>query len=186
MHGDDKMLQEKLKYEFQGPFEVMGTTPEGHNDLKRVGKNTITKAAKEQLRKWPTDWSLSVDLTDLLDALDNNDDEVDEIFYKRLVEWLYLWHVLEIVLLSVIYLSVESMDALHCRYCMSVESMDALHCHYCVSVESMVALHCQCCMSVESMDALHCYFCMSVESMDALHYHCCVSGRFALSVLYEW
>nr|CAH7758035.1 unnamed protein product [Callosobruchus chinensis] len=84
MHRDDKMHQGKLKYEFQGPFEVLGTTPEGRYELKRVGKNTITKAAKEQLRKWSTDWSLSVDLTDLLDALDNNDDEVDDIIDKSI------------------------------------------------------------------------------------------------------
>nr|CAI5837537.1 unnamed protein product [Callosobruchus analis] len=196
MHRDDKMHQGQLKYEFQGHFEVRGTTLVGRCELKRVGKNTITKAAKEQLRKWPTDWSLSVDLTGLLDALDDNDDDVDDIIDKRLVILLYLWHVLEIVLMSVIYLSVESMDTLHCYFCMSVESVDALLCyfcmivesmdglhrHCCVSVESMDALHCHCCVSVQSVEAFHCRCCKSVESMDALHCYFCMS---ALSLLYE-
>lgn len=72
MHRDDKMHQGKLKYEFQGPFEVMGTTQEGRYELKRVGKSTITKAAKEQLRIWPNDWSLTMDMPDLLDMLEKD------------------------------------------------------------------------------------------------------------------
>ena len=44
---------------------------ENRYEIKRVGKNKIVKAAKEQLRPWPIDWSLSVDMNDLLDMLES-------------------------------------------------------------------------------------------------------------------
>lgn len=72
MHRDDKMHQGKLKYEFQGPFEVMDITEQGRYELKRVGKSTITKASKEQLRKWPTDWSLTLDIPEILRFMDDD------------------------------------------------------------------------------------------------------------------
>lgn len=71
MHRDEQMHKSKLKYEFQGPYEVVGITPEGRYELRRVGKQLITKAAKEQLRKWPTDWSLAMDMSQLLEDLEN-------------------------------------------------------------------------------------------------------------------
>ncbi|CAH1122287.1 unnamed protein product [Ceutorhynchus assimilis] len=70
MHRDDRMHQGKLKYEFQGPFEIMNITPEGRYEIKRVGKSLITKAAKEQLRIWPNDWSLSMDMPELLEIME--------------------------------------------------------------------------------------------------------------------
>ncbi|CAG9772367.1 unnamed protein product [Ceutorhynchus assimilis] len=77
MHRDETMHKGKLNYEFQGPFEVMGITSEGRYELRRVGKTTITKAAKEQLREWPKDWSLTMDLPELLDVLENDPRELD-------------------------------------------------------------------------------------------------------------
>ena len=49
------MHQGKLKYEFQGPYEIMAVTPQGQYEIRRVGKYYVTKAAKEQLRTWPTE-----------------------------------------------------------------------------------------------------------------------------------
>lgn len=72
MHRDDCMHQGKLKYEFQGPYEIISVTPEGRFEIRRVGKSLITKAAKEQLRMWPTSWSLSMDITELLDLMEND------------------------------------------------------------------------------------------------------------------
>jgi reverse transcriptase-like protein/integrase-like protein/aspartyl protease len=72
MHRDEKMHQGKLKYEFQGPYEIVGITPEGRYELRRVGKTLVTKAAKEQLRQWPSDWSLTLNIPDLLEELDDN------------------------------------------------------------------------------------------------------------------
>lgn len=71
MHRGDKMNQGKLTYKFQGPFEIMGITPEGRYELKRVGNSTITKAAKEQLRGWPNDRSFTMDMPNLLERLEH-------------------------------------------------------------------------------------------------------------------
>lgn len=71
MHRDDRMHQGKLKYEFQGPFEIVNITSEGRYEIKRVGKSHVTKAAKEQLRRWPSDWSMLMDIEELLENLDN-------------------------------------------------------------------------------------------------------------------
>ncbi|CAG9761291.1 unnamed protein product [Ceutorhynchus assimilis] len=70
MHRDEKMHQGKLSYEFDGPFEVVGITPQQRYEIRIVGKSTITKAVKEQLRIWPTDWSLTLDMPDLLELLE--------------------------------------------------------------------------------------------------------------------
>lgn len=35
----------------------------------------ITKAAKEQLRPWPSQWSLSLDMTEILEFLENDDND---------------------------------------------------------------------------------------------------------------
>lgn len=72
MHRDDKMHQSKMNYEFLGPYEVVSITKEGRYELRRIGKSLITKASKEQLRKWPTDWSLTVDMPELLEQLEND------------------------------------------------------------------------------------------------------------------
>lgn len=82
MHRDEKMHQKKLKYEFQKPFEVMGTTPEGRYELKRVEKATVTKAAKEQLRRWLTDWSLTLEMPELLEML-KDDTKLAATFYLQ-------------------------------------------------------------------------------------------------------
>lgn len=71
MHRDDQMHQSKLKYEFQGPYEIVAITPEGRYEIRRVGKSLITKAAKEQLRMWPSDWSLAMDMTELLSMMES-------------------------------------------------------------------------------------------------------------------
>ena len=55
MHRDDCMHPGKSKYEFQGPYEIMAVTPQGQYEIRRVGKYYVTKAAKEQLRTWPTE-----------------------------------------------------------------------------------------------------------------------------------
>ncbi|CAH2008626.1 unnamed protein product [Acanthoscelides obtectus] len=75
MHRDDKMHQGKLKYEFQGPFEIVGITPKGRYEMKRVGKSLVTKAAKEQLRSWPSDWSMTVNMEELLVDLEDDEEE---------------------------------------------------------------------------------------------------------------
>lgn len=80
MHRDEKMHKGKLDYEFQGPFEVMGVTSEGRYELRRVGKTTITKAATEQLRGWPKDWSLTMDMPELLDVLENDSRSVQNSY----------------------------------------------------------------------------------------------------------
>lgn len=85
MHRDDKMHQGKLSYEFDGPFEVVGITPQQRYELRRVGKSTITKAAKEQLRIWPSDWSLTVDMPDLLELLEEEFRRVNYYFYLLLI-----------------------------------------------------------------------------------------------------
>ncbi|KAL1510087.1 hypothetical protein ABEB36_004742 [Hypothenemus hampei] len=78
MHRSDKMHKSKLHYEFQGLFEIVGITPDHRYELRRVGKTVITKAVKEQLRRWPTDWSLSVDMPDLLEFIENDSKEGDK------------------------------------------------------------------------------------------------------------
>ncbi|CAG9762608.1 unnamed protein product [Ceutorhynchus assimilis] len=87
MHRDEKMHQGKLSYEFDGPFEVVGITPQQRYELRRVGKSTITKAAKEQLRIWPTDWSLTLDMPDLLELLE---EEFRRVTFHLFVGYGYL------------------------------------------------------------------------------------------------
>ena len=73
MHRVDGMHQGKLKYDFQGPYEIMSGTPHGWYEIRRVGKSLVTKAAKEQLRTWRTDWSMTMDLEELLAMLDDSE-----------------------------------------------------------------------------------------------------------------
>ena len=61
MHRDSKMHASKTNYEFMGPYEVLACLPNERYELKKVGSNITTKAAKEQLRRWPTEWSLNCD-----------------------------------------------------------------------------------------------------------------------------
>lgn len=51
LHRDEKTELGKLSYEFMGPYDIIGITPEGPYQLKRVRKILVNKAAKEQLRK---------------------------------------------------------------------------------------------------------------------------------------
>ena len=46
MHWDSTMHKSKANYEFMGPYEIVGLTSKG----RRLGKNLIAKAVKEQLR----------------------------------------------------------------------------------------------------------------------------------------
>ncbi|CAH2019474.1 unnamed protein product [Acanthoscelides obtectus] len=43
--------------------------------MKRVGKSLVTKAAKEQLRSWPSDWSMTVNMEELLEDLEDDEEE---------------------------------------------------------------------------------------------------------------
>lgn len=45
MHRDDQIHQNKLKYEFQEPLEIVFNTPKGSYEIRKVGKSLITKAA---------------------------------------------------------------------------------------------------------------------------------------------
>lgn len=71
MHRDDRMHQGKLKYEFQGPFEIISITSEGRYEIRRVGKSLLTKAAKEQLRMWPSDWSMTTNMEELFELIED-------------------------------------------------------------------------------------------------------------------
>jgi hypothetical protein len=70
MHRDSTMHKSKQEYEFMGPYEIISVTPEGRFEIRRLGRNAITKAAKEQLRPWPKDWSVALDMDDLLEFLE--------------------------------------------------------------------------------------------------------------------
>jgi hypothetical protein len=52
MHRDSIMHKSK-----QGPYEIISVTPEGRFEIRRLGRNAITKAAKEQLRPWLLIWT---------------------------------------------------------------------------------------------------------------------------------
>ena len=58
MQKDKTLHNSKLNYRFLGPYEITSCLPRGRYELKQVGTRFTTKAAKEQLCKWPTDWSL--------------------------------------------------------------------------------------------------------------------------------
>ncbi|CAH2007762.1 unnamed protein product [Acanthoscelides obtectus] len=45
--------------------------PEGRYKMRRIGKSLITKADKEQQRNWPTDWSMPMNMEELLEDLEN-------------------------------------------------------------------------------------------------------------------
>ncbi|XP_046389227.1 uncharacterized protein LOC124171555 [Ischnura elegans] len=64
LHRASKLHASKADFEFLGPYEVREVTPEGRYELKRVGatRQRIVKAAKEQLRPWPKDWSAATDI----------------------------------------------------------------------------------------------------------------------------
>lgn len=59
MHRDSEMHKNKLAYAFLGLYEVIRSMVSHRLVLKKVGSNVVTKAAKEQLRLWPANWSLT-------------------------------------------------------------------------------------------------------------------------------
>jgi len=73
LHRDSRLHASKINFEFIGPYEIMNITDEGRYELKRlgVGQHKIVKAAKEQLRHWPKEWSQSANIGELLDFLEN-------------------------------------------------------------------------------------------------------------------
>jgi hypothetical protein len=89
LHRASKLHASKSDFEYMGPYEIVNITEEGRYDLRKLGpgRKTIVKAAKEQLRLWPVDWSLGTDLEDLLITLDGADESCDLSFVdKRLLE----------------------------------------------------------------------------------------------------
>lgn len=50
MLRDDQMYQNKLKYDPQGPFEIVSITAEGCYELRGVANLLITKETNEQLK----------------------------------------------------------------------------------------------------------------------------------------
>jgi len=50
MYRDSEMHKNKLAYEFLGPYVVICILAGDRFQLKKVGSNIVTKAAKEQLR----------------------------------------------------------------------------------------------------------------------------------------
>lgn len=72
LHRASRLHVSKTNFEFLGPYEIRGITKEGRYELKRVGarKHKIIKAAKEQLRFWPAEWSVSSEMDKLLELLD--------------------------------------------------------------------------------------------------------------------
>lgn len=70
MHRDSTMHKSKLNYEMLGPYEIVSITKHGRYEIKRLGKNLITKAAKEQLRLWPVEWSVGYDAEELLELFE--------------------------------------------------------------------------------------------------------------------
>uniref|UniRef100_A0A0A9X1Z8 RNA-directed DNA polymerase n=1 Tax=Lygus hesperus TaxID=30085 RepID=A0A0A9X1Z8_LYGHE len=79
MHKDKTLHNSKLNYTFLGPYEVISCLPRGRYGLKKVGTRFVTKAAKEQLRRWPTDWSLMCDIGDLLDSMQDEEGTTPEV-----------------------------------------------------------------------------------------------------------
>ncbi|XP_044766176.1 uncharacterized protein LOC123322299 [Coccinella septempunctata] len=77
MHRDSQMHISKSDYEFLGPYEVVNCLDNGRYEIKKVGTNIVTKAAKEQLRRWPTQWALNVDMNEVLDFLESESDSVE-------------------------------------------------------------------------------------------------------------
>ncbi|XP_044764519.1 uncharacterized protein LOC123321080 [Coccinella septempunctata] len=77
MHRDSQMHISKSDYEFLGPYEVVNCLDNGRYEIKKVGTNIVTKAAKEQLRRWPIQWALNVDMNEVLDFLESESDSVE-------------------------------------------------------------------------------------------------------------
>ena len=63
----------------------MGITPEGRYELRRVGKSTTTKAAQKQLRQWPNDWSLNMNMPELLETFIKDLMQVNNILNHSLM-----------------------------------------------------------------------------------------------------
>ena len=51
------MLKSKTDYEFFGPYEVVRCLDCGRFELEKMGASVVTQTPKEQLRRWPTNWS---------------------------------------------------------------------------------------------------------------------------------
>ncbi|KAK9876337.1 hypothetical protein WA026_012645 [Henosepilachna vigintioctopunctata] len=74
MHQDSQMHIRKSDYEFLGHYEIVYCLENGRYDIKKVGTNIMTKAAKEQLRRWPAQWPVSCDMNAILEFLEKEDD----------------------------------------------------------------------------------------------------------------
>ena len=72
VHRSSKMHANKTDFEYMGPYEMLHITNEGRYELKRVEarKHKIVKAAKEQLSLWPSEWSIAVNMGEILDLID--------------------------------------------------------------------------------------------------------------------
>ncbi|BES94514.1 Hypothetical Protein NTJ_07326 [Nesidiocoris tenuis] len=73
VHRDSTMHNSKFNYTYLGPYEVITCLPRGRYELKKVGSSVRTKAAKEQLRLWPSDWYLCSEIMELMEAIDDLD-----------------------------------------------------------------------------------------------------------------
>lgn len=67
VHRDSQMHISNIDYEFLGPYEVLKVLGRRY-ELKNVGSNMITKAAKKQMRPWPTNWVVTQDMEKLIRA----------------------------------------------------------------------------------------------------------------------
>lgn len=73
MHRDSTMHKSKFNYEFMGPYEIVGITQEGRYEIRRQENNLIIKAAKEQLRLWPSEWTVECGMEEMLSLLEADD-----------------------------------------------------------------------------------------------------------------
>ena len=77
IHRDSEMHKTKSDYEFMGPYEITRCFENGRYELKKVGSNVVTKAAKEQLRLWPKQWQLDCDMEHLLAMLEADESDAN-------------------------------------------------------------------------------------------------------------
>lgn len=59
MHRDSQMHISKIKYKYLEPYEVLTCSDNGRYEIKKAGASVTTMAAKKQLRRRPTQWSLN-------------------------------------------------------------------------------------------------------------------------------
>ncbi|KAK9881243.1 hypothetical protein WA026_015361 [Henosepilachna vigintioctopunctata] len=89
MHRDSQMHISKSDHEFLGPYEVVNCLEKGRYDIK----NIMTKAAKGQLRLWPTQWSVSCDMNAILQFLEQEDD----VEFEKAAKCFYMLEMEEIL-----------------------------------------------------------------------------------------